>query len=185
MKLHYPRIKLTWKFLIFIGVISVLPLMAMGWASYQTALYTMELQAGQYTQELTTQQRKYLDLLLQEIESLMANLASLDDIKQVVAQESPETDLYTRLTTNARIGYILSGYTNLRGLVSIDIFTAGGDQYHVGDTLNVQELRADALARIQTAAGRARGGSSGWASTITSIVHRQRKRWRWRLGRSM
>lgn len=158
MKLHYPRIKLTWKFLIFIGVISVLPLMAMGWASYQTALYTMELQAGQYTQELTTQQRKYLDLLLQEIESLMANLASLDDIKQVVAQKSPETDPYTRLTTNARIGYILSGYTNLRGLVSIDIFTAGGDQYHVGDTLNVQELRADALARIQTAAGRARGG---------------------------
>lgn len=158
MKSRYPRLKLIWKFLLFIGVTSVVPLMAMGWASYQTALYTVELQAGQYTQELTTQQRKYLDLLLQELESLMANLASLDDIKQAVAQESPETDTYTRLTTNARIGYILSGYTNLRGLVSIDIFTAGGDQYHVGDTLNVQELRADALARIQAAAGRARGG---------------------------
>ncbi|HAJ34762.1 MAG TPA: hypothetical protein DCL15_03570 [Chloroflexi bacterium] len=159
MKLRLPRVKLIWKFLLFIGVTSVVPLMAMGWASYQTALHTVELQAGQYTQELTTQQRKYLDLLLQEIESLMANLASLDDIKQVAAKESPETDTYTKLTTNARIGYILSGYTNLRGLISIDIFTAGGDQYHVGDTLNVQELRTDALARIRAAAERAQGGN--------------------------
>ncbi len=158
MKPRYPRLKLIWKFLLFIGVTSVVPLIAMGWASYQTALYTVELQAGQYTQELTTQQRKYLDLLLQEIESLMANLASLDDIKQAVAQESPGTDTYTRLTTNARIGYILSGYTNLRGLISIDIFTAGGDQYHVGDTLNVQELRTDTLVRIQDAVERTHGG---------------------------
>ncbi|HHY56358.1 MAG TPA: response regulator [Chloroflexi bacterium] len=157
MKPRLPRIKLIWKFLLFIGVTSVVPLMAMGWASYQTALHTVELQASQYTQELTTQQRKYLDLLLQEIESLMANLASLDDIKQAVAQDRPETDVYIKLATNARIGYILSGYTNLRGLVSIDIFTVGGDQYHVGDTLNVQELRADALARIQAAAARAQG----------------------------
>jgi len=157
MKWRYPRIKLIWKFLLFIGVTSVVPLVAMGWASYQTALNTVELQAGRYTQELTTQQRTYLDLLLQEIESLIANLSSLDDIKQVVAQESSETDAYTRLTTNARIGYILSGYTNLRGLVSIDIFTAGGDQYHVGDTLNVQELRADVLARIRDAAEQVQG----------------------------
>ena len=157
MKLHLPRIKLIWKFLVFIGVTSVMPLIAMGWASYQTALHTVEVQAARYTQELTTQQRKYLDLLLQEIESLMANLASLDDIKQAAAQASPETDLYIKLVTNARIGYILSGYTNLRGLVSIDIFTAGGDQYHVGDTLNVQELRTDALERIRAAAERAQG----------------------------
>jgi len=170
MKPRLPRIKLIWKFLLFIGVTSVAPLVGMGWASYQTALHTVEVQAGQHTQELTMQQRKYLDLLLQEIESLIANLASLDDIKQVVAQERTETDIFTRLTTNARIGYILSGYTNLRGLVSIDVFTAGGDQYHVGDTLNVQELRTDALARIRAAAERAQG-EIVWLGIEDNINH--------------
>jgi len=153
------RIGLVQKFLLFIAVISVLPLLAMGWASYQVSLHAIESQASHYTQELTNQQRGYLDLLHQEVESLMANLASVDDIKHVVSQEGVTTDRFTRLATQARIGYILSGYTNLRGLVSIDIFTAGGEQFHVGDTLDVQELRDDALARIQRASEAAEGAT--------------------------
>ena len=159
MGLPHIRIGLVWKFVLFIFVISGLPLLGMGWASYQVARQAIESQAGRYTQELTIQQRSYLDLLHQEIESLMANLASVDDIKQVVEQTGVVTDRFTRLATQARIGYILSGYTNLRGLVSIDIFTASGEQYHVGDTLDVQELQRNSLAHIQEAAANAQGAT--------------------------
>ncbi|MCL4829460.1 MAG: response regulator [Caldilinea sp.] len=159
MRFLHLRIELLWKFILFIALISVAPLLAMGWASYQVSRYAIESQAGRYTQELTIQQRSYLDLLHQEIESLMANLASVDDIKQVVSRDPVVIDRFTRLATQARIGYILSGYTNLRGLVSIDIFTAGGEQYHVGDTLDVQELREDALGRIKEAAETAQGAT--------------------------
>lgn len=151
------RMSLLSKFLLFIGLIGVLPIVAMGWASYHTAVRTVETQASRYTQQLTLQQRRYLDLLHQEIESLMDNLSSVDDIKLVAGQQAEETNAFTRLATQARIGYILSGYTNLRGLVSIDIFTAGGDHYHVGDTLDFKELRNEALERIWNAAKAAQG----------------------------
>ncbi len=152
-----PRFKLIWKFLSFVIFIGVLPLLAMGWASYQTSLHAIQTQAASYTQELTVRQRDYLDLLHEQIESLMANLSGVDDIKRVVAQEDVVTDSFTRLATQARIGYILNGYTNIRGLVSIDVFTAGGEQYHVGDTLDVQVLDESALKRIRSAAEEAAG----------------------------
>lgn len=155
--MSHPRITLLSKFLLFIGLIGVLPIVAMGWASYHTAVRTVETQASRYTQQLTLQQRRYLDLLHQEIESLMENLSSVDDIKLVAGQKAEETNAFTRLATQARIGYILSGYTNLRGLVSIDIFTAGGEHYHVGDTLDFKELRNEALERIWNAAKAAQG----------------------------
>ncbi|MCS6826983.1 MAG: ATP-binding protein [Caldilinea sp.] len=151
------RLSLLSKFLAFIGLIGVLPLALMGWASYQTAVRAIELQAGRYTQQLTLQQRRYLDLLHQEIESLIENLSSVDDIKLVAGHAAEETNVYTRLATQARIGYILSGYANLRGLVSIDVFTAGGDHYHVGDTLDFKELRNGVLTHIQNAAKAAHG----------------------------
>ena len=152
MQMNRFRFNLLSKFLAFIGLIGVLPLAAMGLISYQTAVRTVEMQASRHTQQLTVQQRRYLDLLHQEIESLIENLSSVDDIKLVAGQTAEETNTYTRLATQARIGYILSGYTNLRGLVSIDIFTAGGDHYHVGDTLDFKELRNEALERIWNAA---------------------------------
>ncbi len=146
------RISITWKFLLFVLVASVLPLLAMGWASYDIAQRIVETEAIHNTEQLTSQQRRYLDLLLQEVESLVANLTSLDQIKETVNQTDSEIDDFTRLATQAQIGYILSGYTNLRGLLSIDIFTEAGQHYHVGDTLNVEELRTEALQRIYESA---------------------------------
>lgn len=152
------RISITWKFLLFVVVASVLPLLAMGWASYNIALRTVEAQAIRNTEQVTSQQRRYLDLLLQEVESLVANLTSLDLIKETLKQEDAQIDDFTRLATQAQIGYTLSGYTNLKGLLSIDIFTEAGQHYHVGDTLNVEKLRTDALRRIYQSAFAAAGG---------------------------
>jgi signal transduction histidine kinase/CheY-like chemotaxis protein len=168
MNLQRFRFKLIWKFQFFVIMVGVLPLLAMGWASYQTSLHAIQTQAANYTQELTVRQRDYLDLLHEEIESLMANLSGVDDIKNVAETEDVVIDAFTRLATQARIGYILSGYTNLNGLVSIDIFTANGEQYHVGDTLDLQALDKATLGRIRAEAIAA-GGDVVWLGVEENI----------------
>ncbi len=155
------RISITWKFLLFVVVASVLPLLVMGWASYDIAQRIVKAEAIHNAEQLTSQQRRYLDLLLQEVESLVANLTSVDQIKETLHQDDAQVDDFTRLATQAQIGYILSGYTNLKGLLSIDIFTEAGQHYHVGDTLNIEELRADTLRRIYDSA-RSAGGEIDW-----------------------
>ncbi len=87
------------------------------------------------------EQKNHLKLTLEEVESLITNISGVEDIRNAVDDEGQydPKDTYTRLATHAQIGYILSGYTGLRDLVSIDIFTPGGAHYHVGDTLNVEE----------------------------------------------
>lgn len=43
------------------------------------------------------------------------------------------------------IDYILNSFTNLKGLVSIDVFSLKGQHYHVGDILNEQEINKNEL----------------------------------------
>ncbi|MCB0135946.1 MAG: hypothetical protein KDD75_12635, partial [Caldilineaceae bacterium] len=126
MRANRFRISITWKFLLFVVVASVLPLLVTGWASYDIAQRIVKAEAIHNAEQLTSQQRHYLDLLLQEVESLVANLTSVDQIKETLRQDDAQIDDFTRLATQAQIGYILSGYTNLKGLLSIDIFTEAG-----------------------------------------------------------
>jgi two-component system, sensor histidine kinase and response regulator len=142
------RINLTQKFSLYLIVASILPLIVVGTISYNTSRNTIEEQTSSYVQELLVQQTGYMELLLQQVESLIANISSVDDIKNALDDQQTATDSYTNLATQARIGYILTGYTNLKGLISIDIFTLGGHHFHVGDTLNVQNIREDVKDRI-------------------------------------
>ena len=168
MRANRFRISITWKFLLFVVVASVLPLLVTGWASYDIAQRIVKAEAIHNAEQLTSQQRHYLDLLLQEVESLVANLTSVDQIKETLRQDDAQIDDFTRLATQAQIGYILSGYTNLKGLLSIDIFTEAGQHYHVGDTLNIEELRPDTLQRIYESA-RAAEGAIDWVGIEDNI----------------
>jgi PAS domain S-box-containing protein len=64
----------------------------------------------------------------------------VEEISNVLSIETPTFDTYTRLATQARIGYVLNNYLNLQGLISIEIFTLSGNHYHVGETLDVGNL---------------------------------------------
>jgi len=55
---------------------------------------------------------------------------------------------FERLATQAKIGYLLSSFTNLKGLISIDIYSLKGEHYHVGDTLDVQEINVEAKDKL-------------------------------------
>jgi len=143
MKRIFQRHSLTAKFLIFLLITSVFPLIVVGITSFEISKAIIQDEVRQYTEALMDKQKDYMELLLEEVESLIANLSSIEDIKDVLIDGDQLPDDYTNLATQAKIGYILSGYTNLKGLVSIDVFTLGGMHYHVGDTLNVKEIRSD------------------------------------------
>ena len=141
------RINLIHKFITFLLLAAVLPLLIVGISAYQVSRTIVHEEAIRFTQTLVDTQRDYLDLQSQQIASLIANLLSVEEITNALAS-NVQTDSYTSLATQARIGYILDGYSNLKGLVSIDIFTLHGAHYHVGDTLDVSRLRTDIVEQL-------------------------------------
>jgi signal transduction histidine kinase/CheY-like chemotaxis protein len=145
-KTRLPKINITLKFMGYLILVSVFPLLMLGGISYQSSKKIIQEEISNYTVELINGQRDYLDLLLQDGESLIANISSVEEITNVL--EAPSTDTYTNLATQARIGYILNNYSNVKGLVSIDIFTLNGMHYHVGDTLNVSNVREDLREKL-------------------------------------
>jgi PAS domain S-box-containing protein len=150
MKLGRLRLNITQKFIGFLIVLSVIPLLIVGFSSYYISSYLLQDEAKIYTMELVLDQKHYLELYLAQVESLIANISGVDDIRNVLDDQNVTADTYTSLVTHARIGYILNGYSNLNGLVSIDIFTVGGAHYHVGDTLNVKNIRTPVKDKIFT-----------------------------------
>jgi signal transduction histidine kinase len=145
MRSHF---NLTQKFIGFLLLTSVLPLLAVGGISYQVSRTILQSEATKYTAELVENQSDYLELQLKQIESLAINIAGVDDIIQGLEAPESEHNTYTHLATQARIGYILNSYIGLDGLVSIDLLTLQGKHYHVGDTLDISEIRSDVKHRI-------------------------------------
>jgi len=139
---------LSGKLGLFVLLISVIPLAVVGYLSYMVSRNVIEQQVSHYTQALVVQQTDYLDLILDQIAALIAGVGGIDTIKAALDTEyNPDGD-YTRLTTQAEIGYILNRFVNLKGLVGIDIFGANGAHYHVGDTLNTEGVDETALADL-------------------------------------
>lgn len=141
---------MVFKLILFLLLVSVIPLLVLGITSYNISQSVIQEDVSNYTLALMVEQKNYLDLVLEEVESLITNISSVEDIKDTIDDEGKydPTDDYTRLSTHAEIGYILNSYIGLRGLVSIDIFTPGGAHYHVGDTLDVRDVKEDVLERI-------------------------------------
>lgn len=142
------RFNITRKFITYLLVTAIIPLLVVTVTSYVISKNVIQRRVSSYALELTNKQKDYMELTLAEVDSLIANISSVDEIKNVLASQPDNDDDYIKLATQARIGYILSGYTNLHGLVSIDIFALDGTHYHVGDTLNVKEIRNDVKDRI-------------------------------------
>ena len=138
---------LTHKFIAFLLLTAALPLLIVGISAYQVSRTIVHDEAIRFTQALVDAQSAYLDLQSQQIASLIANLVSVEEITNALADDA-QTDAYTNLATQARIGYILDGYSNLQGLVSLDIFTMRGTHYHVGDTLDVSQLRTEVIDQL-------------------------------------
>ncbi|HWQ30968.1 MAG TPA: HAMP domain-containing protein, partial [Negativicutes bacterium] len=132
------KLNITQKFLVLLVILSIIPLLVLSVMTYNIANAVINRQATASANQLIEEKEKYVSLLTEEVDSLIANISSVEDIENVLSSGSVANDSYNKLATQAKIGYILSGYTNLKGLVSIDIFSVGGEHYHVGDTLNIE-----------------------------------------------
>lgn len=129
-------------FTIFMLIATLLPLSIGGITSYTISKQMMQEEVSDFNKAWISKQKDYLELLLLNIESMIVNIANIDSIKNVLDNETSETDNYESLSTKATIGYILSGY-DIDGLVSIDLISMNGAHYHVGDTLNFQKINTE------------------------------------------
>ena len=127
---------------------SLLPLLTYYVVSYRATQQSILDTATHHNLEALGYQRNYLMLQMEQIEGLAANLGQIEEISHSLAAINgtaamSDTSIYDRLATKARIGYLLSNYRNLNGLVSIDLFSLNGINYHVGDSLTTEDQRAD------------------------------------------
>jgi signal transduction histidine kinase/CheY-like chemotaxis protein len=152
MKHDILRLGITGKLLLYLFLIGIVPLLALGVSSYQIARATLQKEVSSYTQELVKEYAVYLDRLCAEVEGLTANIAGVKGIRSLLQAQSSPADDFTSLATRAKIGYILSDYIRIDGLVSIDIFAQTGAYYHIGDTLDTRSVREDVRDRIIAAA---------------------------------
>ena len=128
------------KFILFLFCTSIIPLILIGTMSYNVSKNIIQEQVHTYMMGFMQGQKDFMELLMGEVDGLIANISSVEEIRTALKNDYMENDDYTKLATQVRIGNILSGYTHLNGLVSIDLFTANNNHYHVGDTLNIEEI---------------------------------------------
>lgn len=151
MKSPLPRLSFSIKLTSFLLVISILPLLTFLIVSYGSIRRSVIDDAVRDNMQILSYQRDYLNLLMEQIDDLMTNLSSVDEIKAALENSEKHGSAqpsYDVLSTKAHIGYVLSNYSSLHGLVSIDLFALNGTQYHVGDTLNVSNVRVDLRDRL-------------------------------------
>ncbi|NDV13679.1 bifunctional diguanylate cyclase/phosphodiesterase [Crenobacter caeni] len=158
--------------------ISVLPLFLYQVISFSATRNTIVDMATRHSTNLLNEQASHLSLQMAQIEDLIRNIESVDEIKQAVARvETANTKdtSFEFLSTQARIGYILSGYGSLKGLVSIDLFTRSGRHYHVGDTLNISGINRPLLGRLQSDT-QAAGNAVAWHGIEDNVNSTSSKR---------
>ncbi len=152
MKRGVARLGITGKFLLYLFLIAIVPLLALGVSSYQIARVTLQDEVSSYTKELVKEYAVYLDRLCAEVEGLTASIAGVKGIRTLLLAQSSPADDFITLSTRSQIGYILSDYMRIDGLVSIDIFGQTGAYYHIGDTLDIAGVREDVRDQLIAAA---------------------------------
>ena len=148
MPLSRLKFNITLRFIAYLAILSFLPILAIGMTAIEVSRSILATEASRHAAQQVGSQQDYLHVQMDQVESLIANISSVDAIAEVLSQTGQPRDSFTNLATQARIGYILNSYLNIKGLVSIEIFTSEGSHYHVGDTLDVAHLRPDVRQRI-------------------------------------
>jgi len=142
------NMSITQRLYIYILLACVIPLALFGRMSYVKSKSIIENEINKSSLNLMEEKQRHLGVIMEEVEGLIANLSSIEDIKDVLANNENQITDFERLATQAKIGYLLSSYTNLKGLISIDIYSLKGEHYHVGDTLDVQEINVEAKEKL-------------------------------------
>ncbi|HSV86143.1 MAG TPA: EAL domain-containing protein [Levilinea sp.] len=136
-------LNITQKLIAFLLFASLVSLLVAGSTSYFVSRAVMREEASRFNRELVGSQKDFLELQLQQIETLIATISGIEAITAALEDPRVSTDTFLNLTAQARINNILDGYIRFDGLASIDIFALSGAHFHAGDTLDVSHIRQD------------------------------------------
>ncbi|MEW8013515.1 MAG: hypothetical protein AB2807_01600 [Candidatus Sedimenticola endophacoides] len=130
------RLTITGKFAIFMVLIGVVPLLTAGIVAYQSAKQALVEGALKEQLHILSGYQDNPVLIQEQIESLIANISGVKAITNALRKPRREVTNYEQLATEVQVGYILNGYLNIKGLVSIHVFGEEGAHYQVCDTLD-------------------------------------------------
>ncbi len=138
------RISISTRLLGYLFLAGVMPLLLLGYSSFEISRSIVIDQAGQYHLQRASDLRTYLDFYYNQIEDLASNIAGNEAIGEALEPSSriakDKNDEFDKLNTYAQIGYILNSYIRVKGLVSIDLLSNDGRHFHVGDTLDASDI---------------------------------------------
>jgi signal transduction histidine kinase/DNA-binding response OmpR family regulator len=143
------RLNITAKLVGYLLVAGIVPLLVFGLSAFQIARDIVIGQASQYNTRLVLDAATYFQLYRNQVEDLAANIAGNEEISRALSEADRQSaSSYEALNTRAQIGYILNSFVRVKGLVSIDLFTLTGTHFYIGQTLNVGEVKVEAIKRM-------------------------------------
>jgi signal transduction histidine kinase/HPt (histidine-containing phosphotransfer) domain-containing protein/ActR/RegA family two-component response regulator len=144
-----PRLNITAKLIGYLLVAGIVPLLLFGASAYYLTRQIVIDQASASSQWVVRDIRNYLGLFRTQVEDLAANIAGNEAIIQALRDADLQSaSSFDTLSTKAQIGYILNGFVRVKGLVAIDLFSLNGAHFHVGETLNVSEIKLETVQQM-------------------------------------
>jgi signal transduction histidine kinase len=163
------HLSITAKLVGYLLVAAIVPLLAFGISTFQIAREVVQGQVGAYNLRVAADMATYLELYRTQVEDLASNMASNETIAQAMGDaDNLASSAYDTLNTRAQIGYILSKVGRVKGLVSIDLLTLGGQHFYIGETLDVSAVPV-ATVQSMVVASEAAGANAWWRGVEANI----------------
>ena len=129
------RLNITVKLVGYLLVAAIVPLLVLGVSALEIARRVVIDQAQQANLVALGRFSAYLRLYHDQIDDLAANVAGNEAISRSLRDaDNGRAAGFDSLNTRVQIGYILNSYVRTKGLVSLDLFSMGGEHFHVGET---------------------------------------------------
>ena len=135
------NINITKKMVIYLLVTSFLPLILFGLLILNRTNFILKEETNKFNKDLLMEKQNNIELFMSNTESIIKNISVQNSLKEIINNENSINGNYSKLVAESQIGYILNGYANTEGLISIDIFTVNGKHYHVGESLRYEAIR--------------------------------------------
>ena len=141
---------IAFKLMGFMLLVSVVPILVLKLISYSTTQRTVLELAVRNQLQILGNQRDYLNLQTDQMEALAENPAWAGELAklQAVTSDSKVLSGFDRLAVKTRIGQLMSGYSGLSSLYSIDLYNVEGERYHFGEPDDALDDNLEEARRI-------------------------------------
>ncbi len=148
--MRQPRLTLTQRAFLMVILLSIIPVLLVGGITFSLSSQLLARESSAFAERILIEEEEEIQLKIHQMETLMTALSGSEDIRALIKNASSST--FSRLSTEANVGYVLNSFLNISGLVAINVFSLDGHHYHVGDTLTSQTIRPNIRDRLYSEA---------------------------------